>query len=204
MDYTRNWTDRLIPAWTEHILPLKTQFPALNILEIGVFEGRTARWLLENVADRPEDRYYGIDPWELTPMDLKKFPRDATGAERIARVESLARANVQVAGGDRATLIKGRSARVLRDGTWSGMPIHLAYIDGIHKPLAVLDDTMLVWPMVMPGGILVWDDYRMKGCHGQNCDRAVDLFVEMAGPLVEVLFRNRQLAIRKLAEESPL
>jgi predicted O-methyltransferase YrrM len=36
----------------------------------------------------------------------------------------------------------------------------IIYIDGSHRAKDVLQDSVLAWPLLRPGGILIWDDYQ--------------------------------------------
>jgi len=38
-----------------------------------------------------------------------------------------------------------------------------AYIDGSHIAQCVLEDSVGVWPLVKPGGTVIWDDYSWRG-----------------------------------------
>jgi predicted O-methyltransferase YrrM len=65
--------------------------------------------------------------------------------------------NVKIAGGEtRTTLIVGPSQVELRK-----LPLgayDLIYIDGSHFPADVLEDAVLSWRLLKPGGMLIFDD----------------------------------------------
>lgn len=46
--FTEDWFSGNIPLWTEVLAPFKGK-PDIHYLEIGVWEGRSAIWVLENI-----------------------------------------------------------------------------------------------------------------------------------------------------------
>jgi len=202
-DFTRNWTDRAVDDWTEHLIPMAGTRERLNLLEIGVFEARSACWLIDNVLTGAEDQYIGMDPWEIAPMNKVRFPRNQVGEDRMRGVEYRARQNLAPYG-SKVVLIKGRSNELLRQGVRRDLlydgAINIAYVDGIHKPLEVLTDSTLVWPLVPPGGVIIWDDYRQTRRRQRHAvGAAVDYFLSTVENRYELLWKRRQLAIRKTA-----
>ena len=130
-----------IPLWKQVLSPLAGK-PNLHYLEIGVFEGRSALWVLEHVLTDPTSR--------MTCIDL--FPGD---------MEQHFRANLELSGvPKKATVLKGFSQIVLKQ-----LPLEsfdLIYIDGSHVAKDVLVDAVLSWQLLKPGGILMFDDYLYK------------------------------------------
>ncbi len=190
---------RIVANCTKFIKPL---LPS-TILEIGVWEGRTARWFLDELL-YPAGCWVGIDPWELEAMSPHDFPRDNGGVARLANVEATARENLADYGG-RATIIKGRSCDVLRlrpHPLLQPEMLDLVYIDGIHHALEVLSDAMLSWPLVRTGGVIIFDDYRRthKTLHAGLVE-GVDAFLAAAEGKYRVLFQvDSQLGIQKTSD----
>lgn len=203
-DFTRNWTNRFIDTWTEHLIPLAGSRAKLTLLEIGIFEGRSGCWFLNNVLTSLDDQYIGIDPWEIEAMSRRKFPRDKHGKQALRDVEERARINFGKYGA-KAVVLRGRSTDVLTSGCRPDLlhpgSIDIAYIDGVHLPLPVLIDSALVWPLIAVGGVMFWDDYR-QSTRGRRDDvkRGVDAFLSTAAGKFETLWTNRQMGIRKTAE----
>ncbi len=55
---------------------------------------------------------------------------------------------------------------------WNGTPIRILFIDGWHSYEAVTEDILLWFPHVLPGGLIVFDDYSNPEFPGVR--RAVD------------------------------
>jgi hypothetical protein len=52
--FTQDWFSRSIPGWQFILSRMIQKTPHLRILEVGVFEGRSTCWLLENFCKTPE------------------------------------------------------------------------------------------------------------------------------------------------------
>lgn len=185
-EYTADWASRAQANWREFLPHLA--HTKMTYLEIGVFEGRSGCWMLENILTHDESRYIGIDSW---PFYLN---RDG------AVVEARARANLATYP-DKAELIRGESQWVLRQPRWKLETIDVAYIDGDHSAQAVLTDSVLLWPVVKRGGILIWDDcsHRRKN---RPVRHAIQAFLSCFSGQFLPLFSSRlQYAVRKIAPE---
>lgn len=185
--FTRNWADRGQANWHEHLAYLAGK--PFTYLEIGVFEGRSGCWMLDDFLTHPSSRYIGIDLWE--------FDRRYDGKQ----VEARARANLSRHAA-KAELLKGPSHWLLRSPRWLPATIDVGLIDGDHGATGVLSDSVLVWPLVKPGGVMIWDDYCDRRRH-RGIRKAADAFLSCIEGSYLPLFQSRQqLAIRKLPDDS--
>lgn len=183
-DFTVDWFSPNIPVWQHVFAPFKGQ-SNIQYLEIGVYEGRSAIWMLENVLTHPTARLTGIDIFEGPYKE-----RYATNLERSGF-------------SDKATTITGYSQLALRDLPLDSFDI--IYIDGSHAKNDVLEDAVLCWRLLKKGGVLVFDDYRWCGLFimgtsdsfGDSCKPAVDSFVQCFDQQLEVIHNSYQLIVRK-------
>ena len=106
------------------------------MLEVGVFEGRSTVWLLENILTHPASTITVVDTF-------------AGGAEHAATdltdLEERFRANTEP---HRAKLVvrKDRSEAMLRE-----LPMgryDFVSIDGSHEAADVLSDAVFCWPLI--------------------------------------------------------
>ncbi|WP_337659937.1 class I SAM-dependent methyltransferase [Anderseniella sp. Alg231-50] len=151
-----------------------------QLLEIGTHEGRCAVWLLENIATHPGARLDSIDV-ELQPSFWSNI--QSTGAR------------------DKVTLHLDISARVLRKlPLWA---FDFAYIDGSHWTIDVLEDAVLVFRLVKPGGIIAFDDYEWDDPefneHGVP-KPAIDAFLNLYREKLEILTIGSQVWVKKLSD----
>jgi len=167
-----------ISVWEEVLGPMKgTAF--LNYLEVGVYEGRSAIWMLENILTHPTARLIGVDTF---PGDLK---------ERFMT-------NVRISGFERkVTAIKGYSRVELRN-----LPLgrfDIIYIDGSHAAADVLADAVLSWELLKNGGLLIFDDYPLWP-HLPDERRpqiAIDAFISVYRNSIEVIHQDWMVILRK-------
>lgn len=143
MEFTDDFFSRHICIWEDLFSQLKPE----RAIEIGSYEGRSAQWLLDNI---PRLKLTCIDTWDNTGIAEGLY---STNAEKIFDSKV----------GGRVKKIKGKSGKILV--TLKG-PYDLIYIDGDHSASAVLEDMVLSFRLLRPGGIMICDDYT--GGWGRN------------------------------------
>jgi len=177
-EFTSDWFSCRVHTWEKFLGPLKgTQ---IHTLEIGVFEGRSALWTLENVLTHPDSTITCIDPWSDVKAE-RRFDRNILASGRSNQVVKL----------------KGPSAvrsRHLPLGRYS-----FVYIDGSHEGLNVLEDAVHSFRLLKSGGILCFDDYWWESDTIHHRPReAIDSFLCLYDGKVEILERGYQVFLRKL------
>lgn len=161
--------------------------PARGI-EVGVYEGRSSQWWLLHILDHPDSRLVAVDPWAAKSADNRA--RLALDPRHGHRYE------FHAAPGQRAL------AAMLGSGV---APFDFAYIDGGKEAARVLEQSVLAWQLLAPGGICLWDDYAWiwkEGCGSRRPEAppapAIDALLGVYGAEAEVLHRGWQVAARKL------
>ncbi len=173
-----DWFTRNIPAWERFLAPYYAK-PDLSYLEIGVFEGRSLIWMLENVLTAPSARATAVDSFG----DFADLPADSVKAHFLE--------NVRRAGAEqKVRIVSGYSQVELRRLPLDSYDI--IYIDGSHNGDDVLEDTLLAWRLLKEGGTLIFDDYAYPGV-----EFPVNTFLQLFGRHFEILHRGYQLFLRK-------
>ena len=93
--FTQDWFSRSIPSWSLILNKLSERTTDLRILEVGVFEGRSTCWLLQNHCKTPESSIVAIDSFqggiEHQGMELgtlrKRFEANIATVASPAQVE---------------------------------------------------------------------------------------------------------------------
>lgn len=137
-NYSRpTWHDQHQPVWLQMVKPLLPE-SGVRWLEIGSFEGRSARWTIDNL----------LGGGEITCVDVWRSPE----------IEANFDANV----GGEATKIKTSSDEFLRadQSAYDGV-----YIDGSHDAPDVISDAVLAWPRLKVGGVMILDDVHWHHPH---------------------------------------
>ncbi len=179
-NFSKDWFSYQIPVWDKVLRPFKGK-PDIHYLEIGVFEGRSAIWMLENILTDPSSKLTGIDI----------FPEGRNLKEKYL-------SNLSISGfAHKATTIEGYSQVELRKLPLNSFDI--IYIDGCHRADCVLADTALSFELLKIGGLLIFDDYLWKKQLPAELRPkiAIDSFITSYRNYLEVVHREYQIFIRK-------
>lgn len=181
--FTSGWHGRHVEIWSQVLAPLRGQ-PDLGYLEVGVFEGRSLLWMLDNV---------------LTHASARATAVDVFGSSYEATFD----ANLEISGSAaKVTKLVGPSGHVLRG--LGGATFDVIYIDGSHTADDVLLDATLCWDLLKPGGLMIFDDYAWPGRRGAEPlpeelrpQLAIDAFITANRYAIEIVHRDYQVIVRK-------
>lgn len=167
--FTTDWFSVWIPIWQEHVLPRVVAIEEARWLEVGSFEGRSALWTLNNLLRGKDATLTCIDTW---------YPE----------YESVFDANLK--GRDNVEKLKGKSSVVLPTMMTPDNVRHFhgAYLDGSHEEEDVLNDASLVWQLLRPGAILIFDDYGSD--EYPNTKKAVDSFLSRPDVGYQLIYKG--------------
>ena len=143
-DFDYNKTFRVfvekIPLWDNFLNSFKGK-PNIHCLGIGVNQGRSAIWVLENILTHPSAKLTGID----------SFP-DGTGLKEQYL------SNLKLSGvAHKTKTLEGFSQVELKKLPLNSFDI--IYIDGDHRAKSVLADAVLSFDLLKKGGILIFGNY---------------------------------------------
>jgi predicted O-methyltransferase YrrM len=165
-----------------------TQVPAdQEIVEIGVFHGRTALQLAWGARMGQRAHVTAVDPWDL-PGNTYGPPFTDPGARRWAHhhVKSLGFARD-------ITLVHGFSHDAA--ARYDGPSVGLLFIDGDHSKDGAMSDVLNWAPHLAEGARIAVDDYEHQDWPGVK--EALDELVAM-GVLVPVEVFHDHLAVTRL------
>jgi hypothetical protein len=143
-------------------------------LEIGVFEGATTKWMLQNVLTHSESRLDVVDPWAGYEAEPKRdgTPRAYTQEQMDACYESV------------RTMLQGRPSwawahRISSHKFWRmcRSEYDLIFVDGMHTYENVLNDALGAYGVLKCCGWIVFDDVNLK-----DVSDAVVRFTETIDP----------------------
>jgi predicted O-methyltransferase YrrM len=187
--FSFDWVSPHTAAWAKDLEHLKGK-PHVRALEVGCFEGQSACWFLDNVFTHPTSRMVCVDPFAVPMVSVL-----------LRYFEARFDFNIEASGsGDRVTKLIGHSQVVLR--TLQPASFDFIYVDGSHKIGDVLQDAVLAWTLLRPGGIVNFDDYALvddlsEGMLARAPGRAIDAFVSLLGSSATIVRRDWQMVLRK-------
>ena len=190
--YSADWFAGHAPLW-ERLLARYRGKPRLRFLEIGSFEGRSAVWLLTNVLTHPTSRLVCVDTFEGSDEHREMGMNLGGVYERFLENVAPFAARVRV--------LRGPSQEVLRSRRLRSESLHFAYVDGSHRARDVLEDAVLAFRLLKPGGLLIFDDY----CWGPGREEttrprlAIDAFLSVYRDAYVLLHLGYQVAVAKTA-----
>lgn len=183
--FSEDWFSDRVPSWSALLGPVRGR-ENLSYLEIGVFEGRSALWMLENILTHPTARMTALDVF--------------LGNTRAVWNANLAKSGL----GSKVTTVQGPSVEELRK-----LPLRsfdIIYIDGSHTADDVLADAVMGWGLLREGGLMIFDDYGWSGrlAVGEEATPdelrpkvAIDAFITTHRNYLDVVLRDWQVAVRK-------
>lgn len=186
--FTHDWFSGNIPVWQQHLACFRDK--PICALEIGCFEGRATTWLLENILTHPESRIAVVDTFEGS-REHKEAAIDFS--DTFSRFTH----NIEP-WKTRVDCFKGESAHWLRLFSRK----ELIYVDGDHMASSVLTDAVLAWHLLLPGGIMIFDDYlwgEPQHPFHWKPRLAIDAFLQCFEGQYEVLRKEYQVFISRKA-----
>jgi len=201
-DFSTEWFVEHVPIWEKHLSSYRGQ-PKVRYLEVGLFEGRSTIWLLENILTHPTSHATGIDLFSEEYHFYKN--KESTEADKVVNYKQKCLDNIQASGrADQVTVLEGYSQVVLRELPLSE-PFDIIYIDGSHESKDVLEDAILCRRLLKDGGILIFDDYKLqtwkKSSRLPKPDVGINAFMHFYGNEFEILHLDWQLILRKKEKE---
>ena len=177
--FTSDMFTDAIAIWEEALASFKGK-ANINYLEIGVYEGRSVIWMLENILTHETAKMTCIDIFE---------------GEYYQTFLS----NLKMSGHrDKVTVVKGFSQIQLRNLPLQAFDI--IYIDGSHSAPDVLADTVFSWYLLKNRGILIFDDYLLDLDLSvtERPKFAIDAFMTCFAKDIEIVKKEYQIVLRKL------
>lgn len=193
-----NWFSGNQATFEKYILPLVDDIS--TVVEIGVWEGQSTIWILENMAILSMhciDTFEGGEDHKANSVFKKIIPD----------IEDRFRDNINIFienYPDYKNIIniyKGKSEDVMYDlmkhvKSWAD----LVYIDGSHQAKDVMMDLIHSYKILRKGGLIVCDDYNwgVGDTYYQNLPKyAIDAFRTMFKKEIDIILLSNVVIMRK-------
>lgn len=185
--FSADWFGGHIPNWQNWLGHLAGK-PKVKVLEIGCYEGRATVWLLGNILTHETARIDCVDV----------FFDDSPGEPEANRYEARFDHNIKTAlGSKKVKKNKSTSQEALRKLQISSYDA--IYIDGSHSAPDVLEDAVLAFRLLTPGGVMIFDDYEWNPYPDpwMTPRIAIDSFLHVYEKQYDLLGKGYQVAIKK-------
>jgi predicted O-methyltransferase YrrM len=162
--FTQWWFDEHVPVWQL----LWDHYKPKHVLEIGAFEGRATFWMAEHIK-----RTHGcgwitvVDPWLANETRPNGEPWPHAGDDVFDTFLHNKRVFAEKYPGTvTVEVLRERSitalARRLEDFEDYDCQYDFVYVDGAHDTRSVLEDGLMAFRLLRPGGVIVFDDYLWR------------------------------------------
>jgi hypothetical protein len=166
--------------------------PNIRGLEIGVFQGKTTCWLLDNIFTHPTSTLDAVDTFEGSERSSENSSSSST---MLLYLYDTFIFNTQEYG-IRIKTHRMKSAIFLRS-----IPLDerfqydFIYIDGDHRSTVIFTDMVLSWPLLKIDGVMILNNYG-----DTSAIVSIDNFGKVFVGCFETLYVDYQLAIKKLCD----
>ncbi len=188
-EFSNAWFAQQKANWAQWLAGWVGQ-PNIHALELGCYEGQCSVWLLDHVLTHPGA--------SLTVVDTFAGSVEHNTVQKASLLARFQRNAWASAGHGRLRVFACGTAQALR-APLVHIPYDLIYVDADHHAAAVLQDAVLAWPLLKPGGLMIFDDYLWADMpqEWQRPKAGVDAFLHAYGAQLEVLHQGYQVLVRK-------
>lgn len=192
--FCTDWTSWHFPTWMRLLAPFRDR-PA-RMLEIGSWEGRSALFFLNYM---PRVQLTCVDTFAGGQEHQEAAAASPEDAATLQAVETNFDANTEAFAG-RLEKIKATSVDGLIRLGLADRRFDLAYIDGGHRAREVYADSVLTWPLMAPGALVILDDYQWTEMPEpmDNPKPGIDAFLRSIEGQYRMVHNDYQIAIAKL------
>ena len=163
--------------------------PDLRFLQIGVFTGDASVWMLDNILTDKSSILTDVDTWAGSDEEVHK----TMDFEDVFNVY-IDKTKKYI---PQRLYYRGTSVNYLMNT--ESEDYDFIYIDADHTASGVLDDAVMAWQHLKPGGIMAFDDYVWSHEKGELYEPklAIDFFCWAKQSELKIIDTNEQLWVQK-------
>jgi predicted O-methyltransferase YrrM len=191
--FTSDWFSHNIYAWENFLRQINFDPLAPRVaIEIGCYEGRASLWIANNMLLNDLSRLYCVDIFANHDQPNSYYNRFLANVSEEPKVRS------------KIIVERSPSFAFLNRCITESLAADFIYVDGSHRASEVLEDLVLSFRILKPGGLLICDDYLGGAGDGNDLTLgtpkiAVDAFTTIYRDRLEIISGQPlyQLAFRK-------
>jgi hypothetical protein len=162
--------------------------PNLRFLQIGAFTGDASVWMCENILTDDTSLLIDIDTWKGSDEEV----HHAMDFDDVLKVYEAKTKPYKTVAHFRMT-----SSKYFTE--YNELTYDFIYIDGDHTASGVIDDAIMSWQVLKPGGIMAFDDYIWMHPDGDIAipRPSINFFLWAKQGQLDMLEVNNQVWLRK-------
>jgi len=183
-----NWFEQTALGNFELYLADYADKPDLKFLQIGAFTGDASLWMLNNILTHPSSRLTDVDTWEGSDEEVHKA-MDFDDVRKTYQEKVLKHPNLGLV----YPMTSMEFFKTNED------KYDFIYIDGDHTASGVIDDAVMAWQVLKPGGIMAFDDYTWVHIDGilHSPHEAINFFTWAKQGQFQLIAVNNQVWLLK-------
>ena len=191
--YTLDWFSNNIQRWSKILKKYKNK--ETHVLIDGIYEGRAVIWLFDNILTHPKCTVTCVQNFTGNKVNLKTWAPLKPAQSTL----SIFKKNLEIKNlTDKVHIYDGEPVDMLRNNDLIKQNYDIIYIDANRHSKHVLEDSVLAYPMLKPGGYLIFDDYTSNREHDNACPKqAIDAFMDIYASEIKVKELNWQAVLEK-------
>ena len=171
--FTTNWLKYDNLEKLKNIFSKNNQ--AIDILELGTYEGRCAFYMLHNLCSHKDSK--------ITTIDFAK-PKNLEY-------------NLSICNSNKLKFIQDDFFNIIPKLLTTKNKYDLIYIDGGKDSKITIFQIVNSWKLLKKNGILYLDDYTWDEKTGKRPKEAIDFFLSLYKNNYDIVFKNSQVAVIK-------
>lgn len=180
--------------WDKYLQPFHKK--KNTMIELGSYKGEATSKMLTHLATHPKSLVFAVDTWEGSPEYSKTMSFQSIEMEFDDNIEKT---------GKKHQLIKMKMTTeeaLLKLNIEKKYKFDIVFIDASHTAGDVLRDAILIWSLVNPDGVIIFDDYRWEKLNKEyfRPKLAIDSFISIFAHQLDVLALEYQAFIKKRHE----
>lgn len=194
--FTSDWFSNNIERWSKFVIPhLESRKGPIKTLEVGVYEGRSALWTLENggLLKHPKSQMWLVDNWKRRSIGSKR----SCWWNFINNLRVFKEKHHDIPD-DKVMIRRGHIPTSLKSPEILKQQFDFIYLDLAGSSQNMLETVTLAWALLKRDGMLIIDDYTSNKYHDGACmKQGIDAFLDIYAYDLKVVHMSWQVILKK-------